>query len=184
MIGRTAGRHPVTSRPGDLGAADRFPTGVDGPVDAGLHRLQRLVGSPDRLGSGVGQNQVGGVDDPLPSGADDLLRTGIAGGLAGPPGHVTERVLARIEPVGTGDHVGDRLGLHLPQPTTAAILPVGADQDVPQFVGQRLDRLRVVHIGPDPHHTLVVQGESVRGATVTAFQPEPSLSDQGGEAVP
>jgi len=51
-------------------------------------------------------------------------------------------------------------------------------------VDQRLDRLRVVDVGPDRHGPVPVVRQPVRVAAVTALQREPAGLYLGGEGLP
>ena len=51
-------------------------------------------------------------------------------------------------------------------------------------MGERLHRLSVVNIGPNPHDTVAEVGEPVRTVAVAPLDPEPALADEVGELVP
>ena len=92
--------------------------------------------------------------------------------------------------MGGADHQRHRLGLHLPDAAMlAGVLLVGAvHQDVPEFVGERLDLRGGVHVLPDRDRLRRVVRHTV-GAVDHALvrhpqHGEPAILNQLGQTVP
>ena len=123
---------------------------------------------------------------------DDLDRV-LARHARRPGRHVRDRVGRGVEPVRGADHERDRLGFHLGDPAVQGrvgsdlgrqgVLARRVEQDVAEFVGERLDLGGVVHVHADRDLAGEEVGQAVGAADRRGRGDQPQLEAGGGDLV-
>ena len=128
------------------------------------------------------------------SAVDWTTSTGVLPGtLAGPGRHVRDGVGGGVEPVRGADHERDRLGFDLGDPAVQGrvgsdlgrqgVLGRGVEQDVAEFVGERLDLGGVVHVHADRDLAGEEVGQAVGAADRRGRGDQAELEAGGGDLV-